>query len=208
MDETNRSEETTAPEAETITPEPSQDPIEQEIAREKDKGRQYTEAEKAAFNLKKNAERARELGVDITEVLGISPEAPRTPDKDAVVTVGMLEQMQKETAKKTALQLASEIADPRERELTIMYLENRIVPSGDPQEDLRFARAAVNSVKNGQVAEEIARKSTPAGHASAPGAPAAKTPVTPELTAQEQQFTRPPFNMTPAQIIAARPPQE
>lgn len=188
---------------ETITPEPSQDPVEQEIAREKAKGEGRTEAEKAAFSLKKNADRARELGIDPLEVLGVKAE-PKDDD-NAPVTVGMLKEIQKETGRKTALEMADEISDPHERELTKHYLNTRVLPSGNASEDLRFARLAVNSVKNGQIAEELGRKGTPGAHASGAGAPPKAQGTEIELTAAELQFTRPPLNMTPAQIVAARP---
>lgn len=116
----------------------------------------------------------------------------------------MLEQMRRNETRKSAIELAESITDPKERELTIHYLQTRIVPSGDAQDDLRFARQAVNSVKNGQIAEEMVRGTMPKNFSSAAGAPARFTPTTPELTTAEQQFTRPPFNMTPEEIISKR----
>lgn len=196
------SEETTGTEPETIITEPSQDPLEVELQREnKKEGR--SEAEKAAFSLKKNLERAKELGVDVDQVLGIKIEE-KTIDKDAPLTVGMYEQMQREQGQKTSIQLAEGIQDEREKALVIQYLKTRIVPSGDAHDDLRFARLAVNSVKNGQLAEEMARSTSPKSFSSGAGAPAKSVAKEPELTAQEIQFTKPPFNMSVAEIIAAR----
>lgn len=189
----------------TVITEPLQNPIEQEIAREAKRTEGRTEAEKAAFSLKKNAERARELGIDPAEVLGFSKEQAPTIDKDAPLTVAMYEQMQRNSSQKTAIELAEGITDPHERALTIQYLTNRIVPSGDPQDDVRFARQAVNSVKNGQIVEEIARKSAPTNFSSGAGVPPKQNAQPAELTQAEQMFTRPPFNMTAQQVIAARP---
>lgn len=191
-----------------LTNETSQDPVEAELSREKSKGEGRTEAEKAAFSLRKNAERARELGVDPLEVLGVSKEQEVSTDDDAPITVGMWKKMQEEQGRKSALELADEIPDERERELTKHYLETRIQPSGNAAEDLRFARLAVNSVKNGQIAEEMGRKGTAASFGSSAGAPPKKVDVAvglDALTPQEMQFTRPPLNMTPEQIIATRP---
>lgn len=187
-------------EAETpteITKEPSQDPVEQEIAREKEKGKVYTEAEKAAFNLKKNAEKAKELGVDPAEVLGIS-----APDNDDEVPE-WFKRREAAAAAKTADELAEQIEDPRERELVKLKLST-VVTSGSPEERIRVARGYVNSVKNGQIAEELGRKGSP-GSGSSVGAPPNKVPTTPELTQAEQMFTRAPFNMSAAEIIAKRP---
>jgi len=196
--------ETTGTEPETINNEPLQTPLEQEIERENKRGGERTEAEKAAFSLKKNAERAVELGLDPKAILGIE-QSPNVVDKDAPMTVGMYEEIQKNNAQKSAIEIAESIPDQRERELAIQYLKTRIVPSGDPYEDVRFARLAVNSVKNGQIVEEVSR-TTPAKHfSSGAGAPANQTPKEPELTSAEQLFTKAPFNMTPAEIISKRP---
>jgi hypothetical protein len=193
----------TAPEAEPIINEPSQTPLEQEIARETKRSEGRSEAEKAAFSLKKNLERAKELGVDVDEVLGVktTPTHATTLDKDAPLTVGMYEQMQKESARKSAIELAGTIADQYERDLTISYLKTRIVPSGDAHEDLRFARLAVNSVKNGQIVEEISRQTTAKTFSSKPGAPIKPDAKTPELTPQEQQFTK---ILSPEEIVKLR----
>lgn len=186
MDEITQAENTgTAPE--TITTEPSQDPIQQELAKEKGKTAGKTEAEKATFALQMNAKKAAELGVDVSEVLGIKPQ-PMAPAGDTVVTVAMLEEIEKGKAQKTALTLADEIADEHERELTKIYLQTRIVPSGNASEDLRLAQTLVNSVKTRQTLEEQARAGQPRTHVSGAGAPARLTPKEPELTAAEQQL--------------------
>lgn len=184
--------------------EPSQanDPIKQELDKVKKQGR--TEVEKAAFSLKSNANRAKELGIDVAEVLGLKTEAGEV-DKDAPLTVGMYEQMQKDRAQKTALQLADDIDDDNERDLTKHYLATRIVPSGDPQSDLRLARGMVNSVKTAQILEETARgAATTKSYASGAGAPPKITRDSGELTADEQRFMRPPFSLSKEQIIKAR----
>lgn len=206
MIEENFSETTTGTEPETITTEPSQTPIEQEIEREEKRNEGRSEAEKAAFSLKKNAERAKELGINVEEVLGITQTAPTAPivDKSTPLTVEMYEQMERNRAQKTSIQLAEGITDEHERALVTQYLKTRIVPSGDPEDDLRFARHAVNSVKNGQIAEEMSRGTAPRNFGSGAGAPPKPPQKEPELTAEELLFTKPPINMTPAQIIAAR----
>lgn len=189
---------------EIITTEPlQQTPIEVELEKERNKTEGRSEAEKAAFSLKKNAERVKELGLNPADILGIRVE-DQVITPDTPVTVGMLEQMRREDTKKTAIELAEGIEDPKERELTIHYLKTRIVPSGDAQDDLRFARQAVNSVKNGQIAEELARGTSPKNFSSGAGAPPKPTPATPELTPEELMFTRPPFNMTPQEVISKR----
>lgn len=180
-----------------------EDPIKQELARVRKTT--HSEAEKAAFSLKKNAERAKELGIDVSEVLGLKPGETEV-DKNAPVTVGMLEEMKKAEAAKTALQLAEQqITDADELELTKNYLTTRIIPSGDPQADLRFARSAVNALKNTQILEEEGRRREAKIRPGGNGAPPKRTDQNQELTAIEAQYLKAPFNMTKEAIIAARP---
>lgn len=200
-EETKTDTEVAAPTVE-VEEAPSQaDPVKQELDKvQKQQGR--TEAEKATFSLKKNAERAKELGVDPAEVLGLKE---KEVDKSTPLTVGMYEQLQKDSAQKTALQLADDITDENERELTKHYLSTRIVPSIDPQADLRLAQGMVHSVKNAQILEETARATDAKRHSSGPGAPPKKGENQGELTAVEEPFTKAPYNMTKEAIIAARP---
>lgn len=176
------------------------DPIKTELERVQKQGR--TEAEKATFTLKKNAERAKQLGIDPAQVLGLGD---KEVDKSAPVTVGMLEEIEKNRAQKSALQLADTITDENERELTKHYLSTRIVPSEDPAADLKLARGMVNSVKNAQILEEEARRTGAKGHSSGPGAPQKKNENAGELTATEIPYMKAPWNMTKEAIIAARP---
>lgn len=204
MEPETQVEETPGTTPETIIEAPSQTPIEQELDRENKV--QRTEADKAAFSLRKNAERAKELGIDPAEVLGFTqkPKGLDEYNEDTPVTVGMLEKLTKERGLKSAIELADEIPDQHERALTKKYLEERVKPSGDPYEDLRFARLAVNSVKNSQIAEEITRASQPRSAPSGAGAPPKPQEREPEFTAQELGFMRPPFNMTKEDIMKAR----
>lgn len=184
---------------------PSQTPLDLELEKEERRSGGRTEAEKAAYSLKKNAERMRELGIDPAVVLGYSTDnsAP-VVDKEAPLTIGEYEKMQKEQSQMTALQIAQKITDPKERELTIKYLQTRIIPSGDAEDDVRFARQAVNSVKNGLIVEEMQRATEARTYSSGAGAPANPTPKIPELTPSELLFTKKPFNLTVEQIIAQR----
>lgn len=192
--------------AETTAKSSSQEPIDKELEAERAKKR--TEKEKAEFNLKKNAERLRTLGGDPAGALGISTGADDGDDEDdsKPMTRGEFKKMRQEEASQTAIQLAEAIEDPKERELAITYLRDRIKPSGNPQEDLRFARRAVNAVKSGQIIEEVGRRIAPKSHASGGGAPSngeGSGDFVP--TAEEAAFMRPPMSLSKEQIINARP---
>lgn len=204
MTEVNAENTGTAPE--TINNEP-QDAVQAEIVREEKRVEGRSEAEKAAFSLKKNAERARELGLDPEAVLGIKKSEVSTDDDDEKpLTVGAFKAMQREDAKKNALQLADGLdTDDHTKTLVKKYLEERIRPSGDAQEDLRFALLAVSSVKNSKLAEEVQRTTSPQRFSSGAGAPPKQVSKEPELTSAELPFTKAPFNMTAAEIIAKRP---
>ncbi len=78
--------------------------------------------------------------------------------------------MQQENATKTALQLANDIPNETERELTKYHLGNSIKSTGNPTEDLNLARAIVNAAKNSKIIEEMARKGSPKTHSSASSA--------------------------------------
>lgn len=192
--------ETTPETVSTETPAPSQDPIEQELEKVSKKGEGRTELEKLQFTKRKLLEREAEL----LKEQGI---APTEPGDDEPVTVGMLKAKEREQAFKTALTLAEEdIQDERERELVKHHLSNTIKPSGNPREDLRVARAIVNSVKNGQIAEELARKGTPSAPSSS-GAPGKHEAVF-EPTPSELAMMRPPFNLTKEDVVKARQKEE
>lgn len=193
--------ELTPTEGENITTEPSQTPVEQEIEREKGK-QQRSEKEKAEFSLRKNAERAKELGIDPATVLGLAPQAHEEGD-DAPATIGTVKQLLAEKEKQTAFELADEITDPHIRELTKLNLK-KVIPSGDANEDLRFARLAAESAKNSLVMEEVARAGRPNGHVASAGAPAKTVTKEPELTKDEMAFMKPPFSLSKEQIIASR----
>lgn len=178
----------------------SHDPLEGEVKKIK-KETTRTELEKAQFSLRKNAEKVKELGGNPDEILGGSMIAE---DDDKPVTVKMLKELEAKKAQKTALQLAEDIKDENERELVKHYLETKVIPSGNAEEDLRFAQAGVNAKRNALIAEESGRKSGANAHVSAPGAPAKNEGEIFEPTPEEATYMRPPFNLTQAQIVAAR----
>lgn len=180
---------------------PPQDPVKAELDRVQGK-KVFTEAEKAAFTLKKNAERAKELGLNPAEILGVTSPAPVAEDDNAPVTVGMLKKRDAEVAQKTALQLADEIADPHVRELTKHHLTESIRPSGNPQEDMRKALAIVSTVKNGQILEELGRKTIPGGPTGAGGP--AKSPTDQFVPTADEAALMHSFKLTQKDILAAR----
>lgn len=184
-----------------------QDPLKTELDKVRNKeGR--SEKEKAEFSLKKNAERVKLLGGDPLSLLGVSGDKIEDFDEndedDKPVTVGMLKKIQQQNAEKTALQLAEEISNESERELVKYHLQNSIKSSGNPTEDIKLARAIVNSVKNSQILEESARKTSAKTHSNSSGAPAKTEQVVGELSEEELLFTKPPFNLTPKQVVALR----
>jgi hypothetical protein len=162
------------------------DPIQEELSRVRPV---RTEAEKATFTFKKQMEQLRKLGIDPSSLV----ETPKSPiyenddDDNQPITRGEWKKLQQQTSQKTAIELAREIESESERELAIHYLESRIVPSGNPQEDLRLALAAVNSVKNSQIATMATNRGTPTRYASGSGMPAKpeKAPIS-DLTEIER----------------------
>ena len=179
-------------------PAPSQDPTKVEL--EKEKGKTRSELDKATFSFKKTAERIVALGGNPTEVLGVTPDVDKESEDEVPE---WYKREQAKEAQKTALQLADDIADKDQRELVKSYLQTRIVPSGNPHDDLRLALAATSALKNKQIVEELSRygapKRTAAGGSSPVVVEEAFTP-----TAEEEVMMKPPYNLSEKKIIAAR----
>ena len=180
-----------------------QDPLKVELDRVTKTGR--TEKEKAEFTLRKTAERVKALGGDPTSILGINEDPkPNDEDDDKPLTIGMYKKIQQEGATKTAFQLADEIQNETEKELVKYHLENSIKSTGNPDEDLKLARALTNAVKNSQIIEESARKTPPKTFSNSSGVEAKKIENTGELEPHELPFLGKPFNMTKEAIIKDR----
>ena len=177
---------------------PQDDPVEKELKKVREKGTGRTELEKALFTKQQIEKRIADLSKDA----GV--EDPISEDDEAPVTVGMLKKLEKERSAKTSIQLADDIEDENERELVKHHIANTIKPSGNPQEDLKVARSIVNAVKNRQLIEEAQRKAPARTYSSGTGAPAKPSEGVFEPTAEEVQFMKAPFNMTPKEIIASR----
>ncbi len=186
MDTDNNYEEETTSSASDENNLQTNDPIQEELARVKPV---RTEAEKATYTFKKQAEQLKSLGIDPTSLIEPKQSDYDDEDDDKPLTRGEWKKLQQQESRKTSVELAKEIPNESERELAIHYLNNRIVPSGDPQEDLRLALAAINSVKNGQVASMAQNRPTPNQYSSGSGMPAkpATAPVT-DLTDMERSL--------------------
>lgn len=166
---------------------------------------QRTEKDKALFNLNKQVERARELGIDVSGIVGKPAiKVDEALPDETPLTVGSFRDMQKADAKKTALQLADAIEDEAERTRTKEILE-RLSPSGDAHADLSLARGSANSAKNKQIVEELQRKGNPAHHAANPGAGGKSPEEIFEPTPEEASMMRPPFNLTKEEVLKVRP---
>lgn len=167
---------------------PSQDPVKRELEKVKER-KTFTRKERLEFEKKKIDEQLNEL-------------EPKIVDNDALVTVGMLEQREKNKQRETALDLAEQIEDEAERELVKHQLES-VITGGTPEERIKVARGYVNSLRNAQIAEEVARSKN-AKSGNQPGAPARKD-IAFEPTPEEAVFMQPPYNLTKEEVIAKRP---
>lgn len=158
-----------------------------------------TEKDKAIFTIKKQAERLKELGVDPTEIIGQKP-AEKVNQND--VPEWYLKEKAKEQTQ-TALQMADKISDEDTREKVKTYLQTRIVPSGNPEQDYKDALGAVSASKNTKIIEEITRVIQPKVVATGGSANAS---VEEEFvpTPQEEIFMKPPYNISKEKIIEAR----
>ena len=174
-----------------------QNSLKKELEKVQNKGEGRTKKEKLLYTKQRVEEQLRELDGDDADDLS-------DEDDDTPVTKGMLREMQAKNVVKTALDLTEDIADDTEKALVQYHIKNTIRTTGNPAEDLKLARAIVNSVKNSQIAEEVVRRGEAKQHSSSSGG-AGRSEKTFELSAEELPFTKAPFNMTKEQIIAARP---
>jgi hypothetical protein len=188
-----------------VTPtEPTEDPLKVELERVKSK---KTPQEKAKDALFFNAQKVKELGLDPAEILGIKPKEEEVQEDDKPVTkkelLEALAAVKTSTVVKTAEELANEISNEAERELTIYHIQNTIKSTGDPAEDLRLARALTNSIRNSQILEEVSRKPEAKSHSSASsGGTSAPEPEI-ALTAEEKAFLA-TGHITKEEILLAR----
>lgn len=163
-----------------------------------------TEAETTAFNLRKQGERARELGLDPAQILGVKThiETAVEDEDDKPVTVGMLRSIQKQDATKTALQMTEEIQDEDTRTAVKEALENSVKPSGDAEKDFRFALGAVSAGKNKQVLEEVTRYVAPKRVTGGGSMPAHMEEEF--VPTAEEAWHMQSFGLTKEKVLAAR----
>lgn len=165
-----------------------------------------TEEETTVYNLKKQVERAKELGLDPADLLGLKPKqikVDETLPDDTPLTIGTLKELRKVEAQKSALQMADEIHDETEREEVKRLLMTRLVPSGNATSDFVLARNAVNAERAKRITDEVARKVTTektAAGSSQPGNTGDDFIPTPV----ELVFMRPPYNVPKDKILALR----
>jgi hypothetical protein len=176
------------------------------LAKEPSQKIERSERDKAAFSLKKNAERLVELGGDPTEVLNIhGPNLVLDDDMpdDTPLTVGTFREYSKKEARKTALQMAQDLPDS-ERDDVVRELGS-IVPSANPDEDLRKARAIANAPRNARIAQMAnkpdARRTASGGSQGA----STEDPFTP--TPEEAMVMGPPYKVSKEKILALRKKQ-
>jgi len=182
----------------------TEDPLKVEL--EKVKSRK-TPQEKAKDSLFFNAQKAKELGIDVAEVLGIKTVEEPVDEDDKPVTRKELEELllksQQAQATKSAEQLAGEIENESERELTLYHIQNTIRSTGDAKEDLKLARALTNSVRNSQILEEQARKPEAKSHSSSTSGGTTTSEPTVVLTSEEQAYLNTGL-ITKEEILLAR----
>lgn len=193
--------------------ETSDEPLKVELERVKGK---KTPAEKARDSLYFNAKQAKELGIDVTkdeklkEVLGLKDQPKEEDGADEEQkpltreeVLELIQSQNRDKAIKTAEELASEITNEAERELTVFHLQNTIKSTGNPQEDLKLARALTNSVRNTKILEEQVRKPEAKNHSSASSGGSVTLEPEVVLTAEEQAFLN-TGHVTKAEILLAR----
>lgn len=175
------------------TTEVTEDPIKAELERVKGQTHGKTPQEKAAFAFKLQAQKLKEQGIDVADILGIKPQTEEVEDseeEEKPLTRKDLEAIlsQVKPKEKTASELANEIESESERELTLYYLDNVIKSSGNAAEDLRNAKTMVNSVRNSKILEMNSLRPEAKTYSSASSVEIKKTTDNIQLTPEENMF--------------------
>lgn len=172
-----------------------QDLLKQELEKVKTK---RTQKEKLIYTKNRIEQQLKELDGD-----GENLEPSIEDEKP--LTMGEYKKLQSANVTKSALQLADEIENETERELTKHYLQNKIVSSGNPQEDLSDARALANKIKNAKIAEMAIQKPGVIRTSSQGGGTPFVAPEE-ELTPAEQRLLKSPLGagLTKEIILATR----
>ena len=129
------------------------DPIKAELERVKGQTAGKTPQEKFEYKLKLEAQRAKEMGIDVNKIFGITPKEESNDDyeeEDKPLTRKDLESILSNVSKpktKSATEIAMETENEAERELQLYYLENVIKPSGDAEQDFQIAKTMTDAIK-------------------------------------------------------------
>lgn len=180
----------------------SQDPLKKERERIENKGAGRTHKEKLLFSKKKIEEELAALDGD-----NAKDSDSLDLDDDKPMTVGDFKKLEQKKAQQTAVQMADDIDDEDERELVKHHISHTIKSSGNPAEDLKNARAIVNSTKNSQIIEEVSRKRDAKSFSSAAGVGAKKADEVFTPTRDEEDMMR-AFGLTEKEVLKARALEE
>ena len=118
-------------------------------------------------------------------------------DDDKPLTKGDLKRMERDNAKKTALQLADSLEDEDERTNVREALETRIMPSGNPQKDYNDALNLVNAEKYKQIAS-TKKNGKPTTVPSGTGAP----------RKEEEEFIPSELELSAAAMVGKKTPAD
>ncbi len=149
----------------------------------------------------------RDLGVDDDEDDADEDDEDDLDDDDAPLTVGGYKKIQARNAAKSTLELINAIEDEAERAKVRDALKsvNPALITSDPQAAFNTALAIANVDRNTKILEEDNRNNgVKTERPRGAGAPPKKPEATFTPTAEERSYMRPPFNMTEAEIKAAR----
>jgi hypothetical protein len=148
--------------------EETSDPVKTELERIKGQTQGKTQKEKFEYKLQRELAQAKEMGIDIAGLAGITPKEEEIAE-DKPLTRKDIEELLKSSSPKpkSATEMALEIENEAERELHLYYLDNKVRPSGDPEEDFKTAKTMVNAIKLQNQIKLAEIKPTASNHSTA-----------------------------------------
>lgn len=193
----------------------TEDPVKTELEKVKGQTQGKTPQEKMAYKLKLEAQRAKEMGVDVDSIFGIKKEEDTFEDspEDKPLTRKDLDELLNRINKpqvKSATEMVHEkVQNESERELTLYYLENRVNPNLTEEEKYQTAKDMVDALKLKQQTQMLANKPEAKTFSTASSVVINKNNVnTQALTVDEQTILRDAqskgVNLTPEEIISYR----
>jgi hypothetical protein len=130
-----------------VETESKEDPIKVELERVKGQTQGKSQKEKFEYKLKTQIAQAKEMGINVAEIVGAKTESEEIDDEKPLTRRDLESILKANTQSKKATEMALEIENEAERELYLHYLDNKVNPNLSEEEKFQTAKDMVNGIK-------------------------------------------------------------